>query len=146
MAGLGDSAHESISSLAVSSSSTVVPPSERPSPTFDSARKQNGHQMCNEAEPHDDRDRQTFGDRTTFEKSYNDGGHEMYANMSPVSRKPINQRLAALFSKNGKLRSFRLLRQDIRNIRKRYVSDWTLSISSCSQVLCMFSLRTFCLE
>lgn len=28
--------------------------------------------------------------------------------------------------KNGRLSPFRLLRQDIRNIRKRYVSDWTL--------------------
>jgi hypothetical protein len=126
MAGLGDSTHESISSLAVSSSSTVVPPSEKPFPTFDSAQKQNGHQMCNDAEPHDDRDRQTFDDITTFEKSFNDASHETYAKMSLLSRKPIKQLLKALFSKNGKLQPFRLLRQDMRNIRKRYVSDWAL--------------------
>lgn len=30
------------------------------------------------------------------------------------------------FQRNGKLRPFRLLRQDIANLRKRYISDWTL--------------------
>ena len=34
-------------------------------------------------------------------------------------------RLNQLFSKGGKLKPFRLLTEDVRNIRKRYVSDWT---------------------
>jgi hypothetical protein len=35
-------------------------------------------------------------------------------------------RLRQWFSPQGKLRPFRLLRQDIKNIQSRYVSDWTL--------------------
>jgi hypothetical protein len=97
MAGLGESIPESISSIAVSSSSTVVPPSERPSSVFDLAQK-----------------------------SFNEASNETYTKMSPASRKPFTHMLEALFTKSGKLRPFRLLRQDIRNIRKRYVSDWTL--------------------
>lgn len=46
--------------------------------------------------------------------------------MIPVKRQPFTRRLAVLFTKCGKLRLFRLLRQDVCNIRKRYVSDWTL--------------------
>jgi hypothetical protein len=34
--------------------------------------------------------------------------------------------MRALFAKDGELRPFRLLKQDIRNIRRRYISDWTL--------------------
>jgi len=126
MVDLGDSTHESISSLAVSSSSTVVPPSERPSPTFDSHKNRTDTRRVMTQSLKMIEIGNTFGDRTTVEKSFNDTSHETYAKMSPVSRKPIRQRLKAFFSKNGKLRPFRLLRQDIRNIRKRYVSDWTL--------------------
>jgi len=83
-------------------------------------------EMNNDAKTLNDRPGQTSKDRTSFEKSYNQASSDTYTKMSPVSRKPMKQRLKALFSKNGKLRPFRLLRQDIRNIWKRYVSDWTL--------------------
>ncbi len=126
MAGLGESTPDSISSLAVSSSSTIVPPSGRPSATFDLAQKQNKHQMSNEAETPSDRNGQTLDKRTPFEESFNGGSDETYTKMSPTRRTPVQQRLRAVFSRNGKLRPFRLLRQDIRNIRKRYISDWTL--------------------
>jgi hypothetical protein len=36
------------------------------------------------------------------------------------------QGVAALFRKDGALRPFRLLNQDLKNLPKRYMSDWTL--------------------
>jgi hypothetical protein len=126
MAGLGDSIPESISSLAVSSSSTVVPPSGGPSSTFNLAQKQKQSKTSDDADPRVERNGEALDDTTSFEKSVNDASNETYTKMSPASRSSFTQRHAALFSKNGKLRPFRLLRQDIRNIRRRYVSDWTL--------------------
>lgn len=35
------------------------------------------------------------------------------------------KRFGARFKKGGKFEPFRLLKQDIRNIRQRYLSDWT---------------------
>jgi hypothetical protein len=35
-------------------------------------------------------------------------------------------RVGARFIRGGKLQPFRLLRQDIRNLRQRYVSDWDI--------------------
>ena len=43
---------------------------------------------------------------------------------APWKRKRT-QRLRLAFSEDGSLRPFRLLRQDIRNLRRRYMSDWT---------------------
>lgn len=41
------------------------------------------------------------------------------------SKMPYKARLKSLFAPGGKLQPFRLLRQDITNTRKRYVSDWS---------------------
>jgi len=38
---------------------------------------------------------------------------------------PFSKKLKRWFAPNGNLRPFRLLKQDIKNIRHRYVSDWT---------------------
>jgi hypothetical protein len=122
----GESLPESISSLAVSSSSTVEPPPGRYSSTFDLAQKQKQQQTSNETEPYVERHGEVFDDRTSFEKSFNKASNETYTKMNPASRKHFSHRLRALFTKSGKLRPFRLLRQDTRNIRDRYVSDWTL--------------------
>lgn len=43
----------------------------------------------------------------------------------PESRLPFRRKIRPLFAKEGKLRAFRLLKEDVRNIRKRYLSDWT---------------------
>lgn len=126
MGDLGETTPESITSLGVSSSSTVVPPSGRPSSAFDLAQKQNQHHTSNNAKPHVSRNGESFDDRTSFEKSFNKTSNETYTKMIPASRKTARRPLGALFTKSGKLRPFRLLRQDIRNIGKRYVSDWTL--------------------
>lgn len=37
-----------------------------------------------------------------------------------------SRRFGALFKKDGNLEPFRLLRQDLRNVRQRYLSDWTV--------------------
>lgn len=41
------------------------------------------------------------------------------------TRKPLKVKVQTWFRPGGKLRPFRLLKQDIGNIRRRYVSDWT---------------------
>ena len=43
---------------------------------------------------------------------------------APWKRK-WTQRVRLAFSEHGSLRPFRLLRQDIHNLRRRYLSDWT---------------------
>jgi HCO3- transporter family len=120
MAPNGESTPQSALSSAVSSTSTMVPTSGRSSSAFDLAQKRNDNKPSDEAkvEP-------PFDNQTPFEKTFVDASNETYTKMSPQSRRPFTQRLRA-FSKNGKLRPFRLLRQDARNIRRRYVSDWTL--------------------
>ena len=43
---------------------------------------------------------------------------------NPWGEAPVNAR--RLFARDGLLRPFRLLRLDVKNISRRYVSDWTL--------------------
>jgi hypothetical protein len=126
MAGLGESIQERISSLAVRSSSTVVPPSARHCSAFNLTQKHNQKEPSGDAGLHVERNWETSDNRTSFERSLDEASNETYQKMSPTNRKPFIYRLETLFSKNGKLRPFRLLRQDIRNIKKRYLSDWTL--------------------
>lgn len=59
------------------------------------------------------------------EKDSSGRGAEIYDEMHPQAKRPLKKRLGALFGPEGKLRPFRLLKQDIRNIRNRYISDWT---------------------
>lgn len=63
---------------------------------------------------------------TAFEKDFRAQRETVYTSLTPPSRRPFNARARDLFLEGGKLRPFRLLKQDIRNIRARYVSDWTL--------------------
>jgi hypothetical protein len=127
MAPNGESTPQSASSFPVSSASTVVPPVppfEIPSSVFDLAKKPDEKKPKDEAEV--ERNGAPLDSQTPFEKSFNETINDTYSKMSPESRKPFAQRVGALFSKGGKLRPFWLLRQDLRNIRRRYVSDWTL--------------------
>lgn len=126
MASPSESVSESVSSLAVSSSSTIVPPSLKHFAAFDLPQKQNRRVQSDDVETQNNQLGQEVIDKTSFEKLFNAASNRTYTKMAPVSRRSIKQRLGALFSKSGKLRPFRLLREDIRNIRKRYVSDWTL--------------------
>lgn len=45
--------------------------------------------------------------------------------VSSRTKTPFTQTLKKHFSPAGKLRPFRLLKQDVRNIKSRYLSDWT---------------------
>jgi hypothetical protein len=139
MTGLGQSVPESISSLAVSSSSTVVPSPGRPSSTFGLAQKQNRNKTNDDAEAHVERNVENFDFSTPFEKAFNEASNKTYKKMSPASPKPFSHQLGALFLKNGKLSPFPLLRQDM-------CLTGLCSISSYSQVLYMSSSPTFCPE
>lgn len=48
-----------------------------------------------------------------------------YSSINPQTRKPFRRKFKPLFAKEGKLRPIRLLKQDVRNIQRRYLSDWT---------------------
>jgi hypothetical protein len=113
-----------IPSLAISSSSTMVQPSGGSSAS-DLVEKSN-HRTHLEDGDHTAQNGESDVEKTHFEKSFNEKSNTTYSQMSPRTRAPLSSRARALFSKNGKLRPFRLLRQDIGNIRKRYISDWTL--------------------
>ncbi|RDL41514.1 Bicarbonate transporter [Venustampulla echinocandica] len=60
-----------------------------------------------------------------MERESHDRKRENHASLQLISKRPFKARLESLFAPGGKLRPFRLLRQDISNTRKRYVSDWS---------------------
>lgn len=62
---------------------------------------------------------------TDFEKDFHTQTDANFAEVLPRSKKPLKAKVKIWFAPGGKLRPFRLLRQDIGNIRKRYLSDWT---------------------
>jgi HCO3- transporter integral membrane domain len=64
-------------------------------------------------------------DNTVFEKEFHQQTETTYSAMLPRSKIPLKQRLKQQFGPGGKLRPFRLLKQDLRNIKRRYLSDWT---------------------
>ena len=78
-------------------------------------------QEIKESEP----DLRSTPKETNFEKEYHQQTEATYSSMTPRSKLPLKLRLKALFTQEGKLRPFRLLRQDMGNIRKRYLSDWS---------------------
>lgn len=51
---------------------------------------------------------------------------EHYAASPPAQRTHHFRGIARYFKQGGKLQPFRLLRQDVRNLRRRYKSDWTV--------------------
>ena len=62
---------------------------------------------------------------TDFEKDFRTQTDANLAEVLPRSKKPLKVKVKIWFAPGGKLRPLRLLRQDIGNIRKRYLSDWT---------------------
>jgi len=62
---------------------------------------------------------------TVFEKGRHAEMQNIHDESLPRSKKAFKARLKTWFAPKGKLRPFRLLKQDIGNIRKRYLSDWT---------------------
>lgn len=73
--------------------------------------------------------RRSFGrrreDRKANEDSLSDNDH--LANITPSKHTPhALKKLKDTVATDGLLGPFRLLRQDIRNLRRRYISDWTI--------------------
>lgn len=64
-------------------------------------------------------------EETAFEKDFHDRTEAKYSSMLPHTNTPFKQKVKRNFAPGGKLQPFRLLRQDIRTIRSRYLSDWT---------------------
>jgi hypothetical protein len=62
---------------------------------------------------------------TVSEKEVHERADITDTNMAPTGKQPFKVKFKNLFRPNGKLRPFRLLKQDVRNIRIRYFSDWT---------------------
>lgn len=125
MAEKDDLSPENPISLPISSSSTVIAPSGRSS-TFDFPRKaKRTSTEQGDADPVE-QDGTPYQGTTASEKFSNDADDMHYSEVASKSRKAFSRKVRALFTKGGKIRPFRLLRQDVRNIRKRYVSDWTL--------------------
>jgi len=60
----------------------------------------------------------------TYEKDFHNVA-DGYATTHPKTKQPFKKKLKRWFAPDGNLRPFRLLKQDIKNIRIRYVSDWT---------------------
>ncbi|KAH8660664.1 HCO3 transporter family-domain-containing protein [Tricladium varicosporioides] len=63
---------------------------------------------------------------TTFEKDFQTCTEAKCSATFPAARRSFKSRSKELFRSGGKLQAFRLLKQDISNIRERYVSDWKL--------------------
>ncbi|CZT50641.1 uncharacterized protein RSE6_11663 [Rhynchosporium secalis] len=61
-----------------------------------------------------------------LEKDFQNHSKDNYASMNTPAKTPFLEKLQIQFRQGGKLRPFRPLKQDISNIRKRYISDWTL--------------------
>jgi hypothetical protein len=68
---------------------------------------------------------ETQQEKTVFEKEFHENTKATYSSTIPGSKAPFKENVKKNFAPEGKLRPFRLLRQDIENVRKRYLSDWT---------------------
>ena len=112
---------EGMSSLDTSSASTMVPVSGSSSTSKGPEQEPPSRGITGfpeEIEP-------TQPSITEFEKDYRTQTEKTYSEMSPRSKRRVKARLETWFKPGGNLRPFRLLRQDIGNIRTRYQSDWT---------------------
>ncbi|KAI9047065.1 hypothetical protein LZ554_009139 [Drepanopeziza brunnea f. sp. 'monogermtubi'] len=99
-------------------------------PSGNSSTSGPGEKLRNEAEKNITESELEIGttlpEKTTSEMDFQRSAGATYSSMETRSKGPLTQRIRALFAKDAQLRPFRLLKQDIRNIRKRYISDWTL--------------------
>lgn len=107
------------SSLNISSTSTMVPSGSSSSSGLPLEKP--GERDI--ADSHTDLEIQE--ETTAFETEFHDRTEATYASMFPHTKTTFKQKLKRNFAPGGKLRPFRLLSQDIRNIRSRYLSDWT---------------------
>jgi hypothetical protein len=110
-------------SLNATSTSTSILPSRSPSKNSEEKLKDSDEEQMFTSETAPTTIEE---ETTTFEKACDAQHQANYYSLSPSTKRPLRRRLKSLFSSGGKLQPFRLLKQDVTNIRKRYVSDWTL--------------------
>jgi len=116
---------QSAPSLAISNSSTMLPHSRR-SFDIEEAEKPNLSIPDRHSAQSSRQNEDSKQGNTPLEKSFDRASNIKYSNMAPRRRMMGFFGVLSLFSPGGKLRPFRLLREDVLNIRKRYISDWTL--------------------
>lgn len=59
------------------------------------------------------------------ERNFHADAQSTYSARNPQTKRPFRRKFKPLFVKEGKLRPFRLLKQDLLNIKRRFVGDWT---------------------
>ena len=128
-----DSPPPSTPSLRISSSSAMIPQSERSS-AFDLAEKVNQ----NSSEASHVQHEESKENKTPFEKSFNKTSNTTYSEMLPKSRKRLTNQIRA---KGATLRCFRFLQQDIAISRRDMCQTGLYLISLYLQVLYMSSLQ-----
>jgi hypothetical protein len=82
----------------------------------------------------------TIQEETGFERDFHAEVEANYSHMKPYYKVLWKSKLKKWFALGGKLQPFRLLKQDVRNIRERYVWIGQHSISWSLQVRSMYSL------
>jgi hypothetical protein len=122
MAGDLSSPQDSTPSLVISSAFTTLSISGLSSSSAIAEKEENGaheRHVSGDTKKHHQHGRPGGGEE-------NDSQDEEHLKSPPTGRMPVSLKIRKWFGPKGKLRPFRLLRQDINNIRSRYVSDWTL--------------------
>ncbi|KAI6710424.1 hypothetical protein PZA11_007332 [Diplocarpon coronariae] len=111
--------------LDISSTSTMVPASENSSRSGPAENLKRGVEKEDISEPMAD-GKANPQESTKLKKQLQENTDAAYPSPTPYYKPPLKQKVKRYFKPGEKLRPFRLLRQDLRNIRKRYISDWTL--------------------
>ncbi|RDW62308.1 anion exchange protein [Coleophoma cylindrospora] len=109
------------SGLDISEASTIAPVSDASPAQYleDIGKDQASRDSGDESQSRID-----LGEKA-LEKEVNENANATYSDMLASPKKPFSVRVRALFGSGGNLQPFRLLRQDVHNIRRRYLSDWT---------------------
>jgi hypothetical protein len=106
--------------FAISSSSTIAPSGRS---SMNKVNQTSPEEDVEKIQPADDG---TIEEKTGFEREVLGTSDARYADMLPRTPKRKSLTIRKWVSSGGKLRPFRLLRQDFRNMKVRFVSDWTL--------------------
>ena len=105
----------------ISSTSTMVPTARNSSISVSGSRS-----IARQSQDANTSEIEVIQDHSAgFEKDFQNTSSETYASMEPRAKTTTMDKLRKWFALDGNLRPFRLLKQDVRNIRIRYVSDWT---------------------
>jgi hypothetical protein len=71
------------------------------------------------------RERTRDGDLDEDERNFQTDAQSTYSARNPQTKRPFRRKFKPLFVKEGKLRPFRLLKQDVLNVKRRFIGDWT---------------------